>query len=57
MHSYSYDVVVFKCACGMSHMQWRKNKSENEVDNIFYEFTGQSATQVSSYAILVVDVY
>ena len=37
--------------------QWRKNKSENEVDNIFYEFTGQSATQVASYTIFVVDVY
>ena len=37
--------------------QWRKNKSEDEVDNIFYEFTGQSATQVASYTIFVVDVF
>ena len=36
--------------------QWRKNKSENDVENIFYQFTEQSAKQVSNHAVLMIDM-
>ena len=37
--------------------QWRKNKSENDVENIFYQFTEQSAKQVSSHTVLMIDFF
>ena len=37
--------------------QWRKNKSENDVENIFYQFTEQSAKQVLNHTILMIDIF
>lgn len=37
--------------------QLRKNKSENDVENIFYQFTEQSAKQVSNHTVLMIDFF